>query len=123
MRLRKDPGRPGPVGAPAECFGATAGPVDGRRSGLADHLMSASAMFPLKHPSLPPSGRDSRRDAIVRGNLRTLSGTAAAPCDPPHARTPRHGRPQAAATGVGTLSARLRRGRVPGTSRFSTATA
>ena len=60
MRFRKDPGRPGPVGAPAECFGAAAGPVDGRRSGPGDHLMAASAMFPLKCPSLPPSGRDSR---------------------------------------------------------------
>ena len=80
MRFRKDPGRPGPVGAPAECSGAAAGPVDGRRSGLVDHLMAASAMFPLKHPSLLRSGRDSRRDAIVRGNLRTLSGIAAAPC-------------------------------------------
>ncbi len=122
MRFRKDPGRPGPVGAPAECFGAAAGPVDGRRSGPGDHLMAASAMFPLKCPSLPPSGRDSRGDAIVRGNLRTASGIAEAPCDPPHARTPRHGRPQAAATGVGTLSARLRRGRVPGTGRSSAAT-
>ncbi len=100
MRFRKDPGRPRPVGALAECLGGTAGPVDGRRSSLADHLMSASAMFPLKRPSLPRSGRDSRGGAIVRGNLRTLSGTAAAPCDPPHAQTPRHGRPQAAATGV-----------------------
>ncbi len=99
MRFRKDPGRPGPVGALAECFGGTAGPVDGRRSGPGDHLMPAFAMFPLKHPSLPRSGRDSRRDAIVRGNLRTLSGTAAAPCAP-HAQAPRHGRPQAAATGL-----------------------
>ncbi len=88
MRFRKDPGRPGPVGALAERFGGTAGPVDGRRSGLGDHLMAASAMFPLKHPSLPRSGRDSRRDAIVRGNLRTLSGIAAAPCDPPCAGAP-----------------------------------
>ncbi len=38
MRFRKDPGRPGPVGALAECFGAIAGPVDGRRSGPGDHL-------------------------------------------------------------------------------------
>ncbi len=99
MRFRKDPGRPGPVGALAERFGGTAGPVDGRRSGPGDHLMPAFAMFPLKHPSLPRAGRDSRGDAIVRGSLRTLSGTAAAPCAP-HAQAPRHGRPQAAATGL-----------------------
>ncbi len=88
MRFRKDLGRPGSVGALAERFGGTAGPVDGRRFSLADHLMSAFAMFPLKHPSLPRSGRDSRGEAIVRGNLRTLSGTAAAPCDPPMRRRP-----------------------------------
>ncbi len=83
MRFRKDLGRPGSVRAPAECFGGIDDPVDGRRFSLADHLMSAFAMFPLKYPSLPPSGRDSRRDAIVRGNFRTLSGIAAAPCAPP----------------------------------------
>ena len=81
MRFRKDLGRPGLIGALAECFGAVDDPVDGRRFSLGDHLMAAFAMFPLKYPSLLQSGRDSRRDAIVRGNLRTLFGIAAAPCD------------------------------------------
>ncbi len=112
MRFRKDPGRPGPVGALAECFGAIAGPLDGRRSGLGNHLMPVSAMFPLKHPSLLRSGRDSRRDAIVRGNLRTLSGTAAAPGDPPMRKRPGAAGPRKPPPAFRTLSARLRRGRV-----------
>ena len=69
MRFRKDPGRPGPVGAPAECFGAAAGPVDGRRSGPGDHLMSASAMF-------PPSVRRSRRPAGTAAVTPSSAGTS-----------------------------------------------
>ncbi len=66
MRFRKDPGRPGPVGALAECFGGTAGPVDGRRSGLDDAA---------RVPHRPDRGRlpqGVRRRAGARRRLEYL---------------------------------------------------
>ena len=122
MRFRKDLGRPGLIGALAECFGAVDDPVDGRRFSLGDHLMAAFAMFPLKYPSLLQSGRDSRRDAIVRGNLRTLFGIAAAPCDSAMRKRldtvdPRQLRPASGPCSRGCSAAGYWK-----TSRFSTAT-
>ncbi len=112
MRFRKDLGRPGLIRALAECFGRIDDPVDGRRFSLADHLMSAFAMFSLKYPSLLQFDRDSRRDAIVRGNLRTLFGIAAAPCDSAMRKRLDTVDPRQLRPAFRTLFARLQRGRV-----------
>ncbi len=93
MRFRKDPGRPGSVGALAECFGAIDGPVDGHRSGPGDHLMAASAMF-------PPSIRRSRSPAGTAAGTPSSAGTSGRcsgsrrrPATPPCAGAPARSTP------------------------------
>ncbi len=82
MRFRKDPGRPGPARALAECSG-------GR-----------SAVRPW---GTPHAGvRDVPAEASVAPAVRQRQPRRrpATPPPPPHAQAPRHGRSQAAATGL-----------------------
>ncbi|WP_245395116.1 transposase [methane-oxidizing endosymbiont of Gigantopelta aegis] len=79
--FRKDLSIPGLLATARKVFETIPDDMSGTQIPLADHLMSALALFGLKYPSLLQFDQASRQDDATRHNLRTLYGIATAPSD------------------------------------------